>query len=148
MAREISPTCNFIFGSICTGLPTDMMDVELMMVKRHIHIQKDHKFNAPYPSASLSDWSSEDCDGDKAKAREQCPLLDFKLLEQQIQKTLQDRAKDTPQDTTQCNNRQTGDRLSKWYTGPNIRIKTRHTELNRCTSSSTRHARGKVQRRR
>ena len=29
MAREISPMCNFVFGSIHTGLPTDMVDVEL-----------------------------------------------------------------------------------------------------------------------
>ena len=58
------------------------------------------KYNALHPSETLSDWSSEDWDGNKAKAREQCPLLDFKLLEQQIQKTLGDRAKDTPPDTT------------------------------------------------
>ena len=32
------------------------------------------------------------------KAREQCPLLDFNVLEKQIQKTLQDRAQDIPQD--------------------------------------------------
>ena len=50
------------------------------------------KFNAPHPS----DWSSEDRDGNKAKAREQKPLFDFKLPEQQIQKTLQDRAQDAP----------------------------------------------------
>ena len=29
MAREISPICNFIFGSIWTGLPIDTVDVEL-----------------------------------------------------------------------------------------------------------------------
>ena len=56
------------------------------------------KFNTPYPSTILSDWSTKDWDGNKAKAREQCPLPDFKLLEQQIQKTQQDRAKGTPQD--------------------------------------------------
>ena len=58
------------------------------------------KCNAPHPSATPSDWSSKDGDGDKAKAREQHPLLNFKLLEQQIQKTLQDRVKDIPQDMT------------------------------------------------
>ena len=58
------------------------------------------KFNALHPSATPSDWSSEDLDGDKAKAREQRPLHDFKLLEQQIQKTLQDRVQDTAQDMT------------------------------------------------
>ena len=58
------------------------------------------KFNAPHPSVIPSDWSSEDWDGNKAKAREQRPLLHFKLLEQQIQKTLQDTTQDAPQDTT------------------------------------------------
>ena len=58
------------------------------------------KFNAPHPSTTPSDWSSKDWDGNKAKARQQCSLLDFKLLEQQIQKTLQDRAQDTQQDMT------------------------------------------------
>ena len=56
------------------------------------------KYDAPHPSATLSDWSSEDWDGEKAKAREQCPLLDFNLLEKQLQKTLQDRVQDVPQD--------------------------------------------------
>ena len=58
------------------------------------------KYDALHSSVTLSDWSTKDWDGDKAKAREQCPLLNFKLLEQQIQKTLQDRAKDTPPDMT------------------------------------------------
>ena len=31
MAREISLVCDFIFGSICTGLPTDTVGVELMI---------------------------------------------------------------------------------------------------------------------
>ena len=31
MAREINPICNFIFGLKCTGLPTDTVDVELMI---------------------------------------------------------------------------------------------------------------------
>ena len=35
------------------------------------------KYDAPHPSTTLSDWSSEDWDGKKAKAREQHPLLDF-----------------------------------------------------------------------
>ena len=44
MAREISPVCDFIFGSIHTSLPTDMMDVELMirMVKGIYTYRKDH----------------------------------------------------------------------------------------------------------
>ena len=57
------------------------------------------QFDALHPSATLSDWSSEDWDGNKAKAREQYPLLDFKILEKQIQKTLQDRTQVIPQDT-------------------------------------------------
>ena len=31
MAREISPICDFIFGSIRTRLPMDTIDVELMI---------------------------------------------------------------------------------------------------------------------
>ena len=58
------------------------------------------KFDALHPSATPSDWSTEDWDGNTAKAREQHPLLNFKLLEQQIQKTLQDRAQDTPKNMT------------------------------------------------
>ena len=59
------------------------------------------QFDAPHPSATPSDWSSEEWDGEKAKAREQCPLLDFNVLEKQIQKTLQDRAQYMPQDMMQ-----------------------------------------------
>ena len=58
------------------------------------------KFDGPHPSATPSDWSSEDWDGGKAKPREQRPFLNFKLLEQQIQKTLQDTTLDMPQDMT------------------------------------------------
>ena len=44
MAREISTVCNFIFGSIWTGLLTDMVDVELTigMVKGIYTYRKDH----------------------------------------------------------------------------------------------------------
>ena len=56
------------------------------------------KYDAPHPSATPPDWSSKDWDGKKAKAREQCPLLDLNLLEKQLQKTLQDRTLDVPQD--------------------------------------------------
>ena len=61
------------------------------------------KYDAPHPSTTPSDWSSEDWDGNKAKDREQCPILDFNMLEKQICKTLQDRAQDLLQDTTQDN---------------------------------------------
>ena len=44
MATEISPICDFIFGSIWTGLPTDIVDVELMIriVKGIYTYRKDH----------------------------------------------------------------------------------------------------------
>ena len=44
MAREISPTCDFIFGSIWTGLLMDTVDIELMvrMVKGNYTYRKDH----------------------------------------------------------------------------------------------------------
>ena len=51
-------------------------------------------YNAPHPSPAPSDWSSEDWDGDKAKAREQGSLIDFKLLDSQIQDTIQDTTPD------------------------------------------------------
>ena len=44
MAREISPICDFIFSSICTGLLMDTVDVELMvrMVKSIYTYRKVH----------------------------------------------------------------------------------------------------------
>ena len=56
------------------------------------------KYDAPHPLTTPSDWSSKDWDGKKAKAKEQCTLLDFNLLERQLQKTLQDTMQDVPQD--------------------------------------------------
>ena len=56
------------------------------------------KYDAPHPLTTPSDWLSEDWDGKKAKAREQCPLPDFNLLEKQLQRTLQDTMQDVPQD--------------------------------------------------
>ena len=61
------------------------------------------KYDAPHPLTTLSDWSSKDWDGKKAKAREQCPLLDFNLLEKQLQKTLQDPIQDMSQDVLDNN---------------------------------------------
>ena len=83
------------------------------------------KIDAPHPSVTPSDWSSEDWDGKKAKAREQRPLLDFKLLEQQLQKTLQD----TPQDMTQDADKQETDlinRMQDWTSDqkPDMQNKT------------------------
>ena len=55
MAREISPVWNFIFRSICTGLLTDMVDVELMIrtVKCKYTYRKDHMAE----SMVFSPWS-------------------------------------------------------------------------------------------
>ena len=55
MAGEISPICNFIFGSILTGLPTDTVDVELTikMVKGIYTYRKDHMAE----SMVFSPWS-------------------------------------------------------------------------------------------
>ena len=39
------------------------------------------QFVTPHPSATPSDWSSEDWVAGKAKAREECLLLDFNILE-------------------------------------------------------------------
>ena len=100
-----------------------------------------YQFDAPHPTATLSDWSSEDWDIKKAKAREQCPLLDFSILEKLINKTLQDRAQDLPQDTTQDI---TTDKLeTDLVNGIQDLTKFRHTEFKRLTSSSTRHAQDK-----
>ena len=206
MAREISPVCDFIFGSICMSLLTDMVDVELMTrtVEGIYTCRKDHRaesimfspwsrtitpfpllcrkiqafqsksrqamawdysnamsyfstpptpkhyhrkcapgktrtrqsnqrqrfnpiktdmfnacdidssdwnkldmiqptpkrlsnrspkdctycaYNALHPSPAPSVWSSEDWDGDKAKVREQRSLIDFKLVDAQVQDT-------------------------------------------------------------
>ena len=55
MAREISPICDFIFGSLCTCLLTDTVDVELTirMVKGIYTYYKDHMVE----SAVFSPWS-------------------------------------------------------------------------------------------
>ena len=57
------------------------------------------KYDAPHPPTTPSDWSSEDWDSEKARAREQCCLLYFNLLEKQLQQTLQDLTQDVAQDT-------------------------------------------------
>ena len=54
-----------------------------------------YKYDAPHPSTPPSDWSSEDWNGDKAKAREQCSLLDFNQLKQQLNLTLKDSSQRT-----------------------------------------------------
>ena len=71
------------------------------------------KFDTPHPSVTLSEWSSKDWDGEKAKTREQCPLLNFKVLEMQLQKMLQERALDVPQNMT-CD---TGDQQTDLLNG-------------------------------
>ena len=59
------------------------------------------KYDAPHPSLAPSDWSSEDWDSDKAKAREQRSCINFKLLGNQIQDKIQDTIQDTTQDISQ-----------------------------------------------
>ena len=63
------------------------------------------KYDAPHLPATPLDWSSEDWDGKEAKAREQHPLLDFNLVEKEIQKTLQDQIQDVSQDLLDNDNK-------------------------------------------
>ena len=63
------------------------------------------KYDALHPQNTPSNWSSEDWDGNKAKTREQCPLLDFNFLEKQIKKTLQDPIQDISLDLTDSDNK-------------------------------------------
>ena len=63
------------------------------------------KYDAPHPPNTPLNWSSEDWDGNKAKAREQCPLLDFNFLEKQIKKTLQDPIQDVSLDFPDSDNK-------------------------------------------
>ena len=73
MAREISPICNFIFGSVHTGLLTDTVDVELTiwMVKGIYTYRKDHMAQSmvflpwsrtviPFPSLCKKIQASQD----------------------------------------------------------------------------------------
>ena len=55
MAREISSVCDFIFGSIWTGLLTETVDIELTirMVKGIYVYRKDHMAE----SMVFSPWS-------------------------------------------------------------------------------------------
>ena len=55
MAREISPICDFIFGSIWTGLRMETVGIELMvrMVKGTYTYRKDHMAK----STVFSPWS-------------------------------------------------------------------------------------------
>ena len=55
MARQISPVCDFIFGSICTSLLTDTVDMEPMIrkVKGIYTYRKDHTAK----SMVFSPWS-------------------------------------------------------------------------------------------
>ena len=55
MAHEMSPICNFLFGSLSMTLPTDTLDVELMlqMVKGICMYRKDHTME----SMIFTPWS-------------------------------------------------------------------------------------------
>ena len=57
MAREISPACDFIFSSIRTSLPTDMVDVDLTIrtVKGIYMYRKDHTAE----STIFTPWSKK-----------------------------------------------------------------------------------------
>ena len=57
MACEISPICDFLFGSIRTNLPTDTVDVELtvQMVKGIYMYRKDHTVE----STIFTPWSKK-----------------------------------------------------------------------------------------
>ena len=78
MARETSPTCDFISGSIWIGLPMDTVDVELTvrMVKGIYTYRKDHTAK----SAVFSPWSRT--------------IIPFPSLRRKIQ-TYQDQNKQT-----------------------------------------------------
>ena len=77
MAREISPVCDFIFGSLCTCLLIDTVDVELTIrtVKGIYTYHKDHTVEStvfspwrksviPFPSLRWKTWAFHD---DKSK---------------------------------------------------------------------------------
>ena len=55
--HEISPICDFLFGSISTSLPTDKVDVELtvQMVKGIYMYRKDHTTE----STIFTPWSKK-----------------------------------------------------------------------------------------
>ena len=57
MACEISPICDFLFESIRTNLPTDMVDIELTVwtVKGIYMYRKDHTME----STILNPWSKK-----------------------------------------------------------------------------------------
>ena len=53
------------------------------------------KYEAPHPSPIPSDWSSEDWDGEKAKAREQRSLIDPDFPKSDLRQTTDNRLRDT-----------------------------------------------------
>ena len=76
------------------------------------------KYDAPHPLTTPLDWSSEDWDGKKAKAREHCPLLDFNLLEKEIWKTLRDLTQDVSHNLLDIDNKIEKD-LTQDFQAPN-----------------------------
>ena len=72
--------------------PTDMNKIDIVqpIPKRACECFSptcsDCKHEAPHPSLVHSDWSSEDWNGDKAKAKEQKSLFDFKCPKQDQEK--------------------------------------------------------------
>ena len=97
------------------------------------------KYDAPHPPTTPSDWSSEDWDGNKAKAREQHPLLDFSFLGKQIRKTLQDPIQDVSLDLPDNDNKIEKD-LMQDMQAPTLKG-DRHTEISRHKGNKCRRTR-------
>ena len=78
MAIKISPLCDFIFGSIRTSLPTDMVDLELIIrtVKGIYTYRKDHTAE----SKLFTPWSKR--------------VIPFPSLRQKIQAFKDDKRQD------------------------------------------------------
>ena len=85
----------------------------------------------PHQTGQSKGW-----DGEKANAKEQCPLLNFNLLEKQLQKTLQDRTPDAPQDVLHDNikDKQEID-LTKGLRNLTLKEDADTQNVNRCTST-------------
>ena len=94
---------NSIRTNICNTLgtkPTDMNKIDMIQpVPKRVHecfgpTCSYCKHEAPHPSPVHSNWSSEDWDVDKAKAKEQKSLIDFKPPKLDSDKELTDQLTD------------------------------------------------------
>ena len=86
------------------------------------------------PPQPPSDWSSEDWDGDKAKAREQRSLIDFKLLANQVQEH-------NTRHNTKHIARQTRKGPDKWFRKPDTITRQDHPKYDRHIGPTTGHIR-------